>query len=126
MTHIMKSPFSLYRALQLAAIPDETARETADAVRADLDAILNCLASQQSRADDYVRMNSARQSTLPDWIVSRKGKTLEDKRTIYGLTPELDLEIRLLKNSLVEWLLAVSVAQTVFIMVILALVFSVR
>lgn len=72
MTHIMKSPLSLYRALQMAAIPDETVRETADAVSADLEAILNRLASQRSSADNYLRINSARQSALPGWTVSRK------------------------------------------------------
>ncbi|MBN6740915.1 hypothetical protein JKG47_10280 [Acidithiobacillus sp. MC6.1] len=115
MTYIMKSPLTLYRAFRAATVPDDTAKEAAYAVSADLEVIIGQLVRKQEMAIDDARMDSV-----------KKGRIHESQEHAACAVPELQREISLLKNSLVEWLLAVTVAQTVFVIVILALVFSGR
>lgn len=112
----MKSPLTLYRAFRAATVPNDIAKEAAYAVSADLEVIIGQLVREQEMAMDDARMDSV-----------RKGRIHESQeKNAACAVPELQREIRLLKNSLVEWLLAVTVAQTVFVIVILALVFSGR
>ncbi|MBN6743233.1 hypothetical protein JKG47_22755 [Acidithiobacillus sp. MC6.1] len=113
MTYIMKSPLILYRAFRAATVPNDIAKEAAYAVSADLEVIIGQLVRKQDMAMDDARMDSV-----------RKGEIRESHEHAACAVPELHREIRLLKNSLVEWLLAVTVAQTVFVIVILALAFS--